>query len=424
MNRRWPLLAGLMAIAAPVAADPLDTFGFGARSAGMAGAMSAERSGLGALHANPAGLALGENSELAIGWGYGKMALELNSADADVLDAHGTELGLNIPFALGPLRAAFGTALYLPDQFFARIQLIPATEPHFVLLDNDVHRVVIEVAAALRLTDWLALGVGASILVDAAGNGIHFDVGVVGGQPVGQGGLDLALPTRVAPMFGLLVTPHPRVRIGASLRGELDLALQLGILANVDVAGVVTGDAVIDLRAVNFFTPLRIIAGVAVDVLPELTFSAEVVYQRWSAFHGGAPDVRILIALGITPPLVQTLFPADAFSDTYLPRVGIEWHPGDWSVRAGYAFEPSPVPAQTGLTSFADNERHLVALGGGVRVHPFPSVLPHPMTIDIGLQLHHLRDKLTVKDQALFPGAAFSSGGDIFRAAATLTLEL
>lgn len=412
-------------LAATAWGDPLDTFGFGARSTGMAGAVTASARGAAAAHTNPAGLALGDDAEILIGWGYGRMGLDVNGESAGILDTHGADLGLAIPFKIGGVPVSVGTALHLPDQFIVRVQLIPATEPHFVLLDNDVHRIVVEPVAAIRPWPWLALGAGASILADAVGRTIRFDVGVVGGQPLGQGALDVELPPRVAPIVGALIMPHERVRIGLAYRGEVDLAMRLGILANVDVAGVVTGDALIDIRALNYFTPRRVTGALSVDVLPELTLSAELAWLGWSQFEGGSPDVRILIALGISPPLISTLFPPDNFSDTLVPRGSVEWRiRPEVAVRGGYALEPSPVPAQVGLTSFADNERHVIALGAGFSLDVLRPILSHPLTLDIGLQLHHLRDKLTVKDQAQFPGAAFSSGGNIVRAAATLSVKL
>ena len=419
---KWLLLA--LFIPSVAAADPLDTFGFGARATGLAGAVTASSSGAAAAHANPAGLALAPTTELLVGYGYGRMGLQIDGEDARVLDAHGVDLGLSIPFRLGDVPIAVGAAIHLPDQFVARMQLIPATEPHFILLDNDVHRIVVEPVAAIRPFPWLALGAGASILADAVGRTIRFDVGVVGGAPRGQGALDVDLPPRVAPMAGLLVTPHPRVRLGASFRGAVDLSLRLGILANVDIAGVVTGDVLIDLRAANFYTPRRLTGAISVDVLPELTLSAELAWLGWSGFHGGAPDVRILVALGISPPLIDTLFPDDDFNDTLAPRASVEWRPGRAALRAGYALEPSPVPAQVGLTSFADNERHVFALGGGMSLDVLRPILAHPIRIDLGLQLHHLRERITVKTQEIFPGKAFSSGGDILRAALTLSVAL
>jgi long-subunit fatty acid transport protein len=326
------------------------------------------------------------------------------------------------------MHGAFGTALYIPDQFIARLQLIPATEPHFVLLDNDVHRLVAEPAVSLRVFPWLAIGFGLSMFTDVAGNGIQFDVGVSENGNVGQGALDVDQPSRIAPYAGILVIPIDAVRIGAVYRSSIDLSLRLGIVANVDVADVVTGDAIIDIRAINFYTPRRIALGVAVDVVPDVTLTAELAWVNWSRFRGGTPDVQILVNLGITPPLLHTLFPSDNFHDTWLPRFGAEWHAGlsslDFVFRTGYAFEPSPVPSQTGLTSFADNDRHIFAVGAGIKFRAFEPVLTRPLSLDLALQLHVLPERLTVKDQMVFPGAAFSSGGNILRGSVTLSVEL
>ncbi len=425
MNR---VLLVLVLCAARAGADPFDTFGFGARAAAMAGAATATARGAAGAHGNPAGIVLGEFAEVTLGWGYGRMALSLNGRPADTLDVHGLDLGVALPFKLGGVPCAFGVALYLPDQFVARLQLIPATEPHFILLDNDVHRLVAEPAISIRPVPWLALGAGVSLFTDVAGNGIQFDVGVSQNGPVGDGALDVNLPSRIAPYAGVMVLPTDFLRFGATYRSSLDLSLRLGIVANVDVADVVTGDAIIDIRAINFYTPRRVAFGAAVDVLPDLTVTAELAWVNWSRFHGGAPDVRILIALGITPPLMQTLFPADAFKDTLVPRFGAEWRAGltdlDLVLRSGYAFEASPVPAQSGLTSFADNDRHIFALGGGIKFHAFEPVLTRPVALDVAIQWHHLVERLTVKDQAVFPGAAFSSGGNILRGSVTLSVSL
>ncbi len=419
-------IAFLAALAAPAAAEPLDTFGFGARASSMAGATTAATRGSAATHANPAGVASIDDPEVTLGWGFGHMALSLSGRDARVLDPHGTDVGLAIPVRIGATTHAFGLALYLPDQFIARLQLIPATEPHFVRLDNDAHRVVAEPVYSLRLSPYFSVGAGVSVLTNVAGNGITFNVGIVGGEKVGESALDVSLPTSVTPLVGLLVTPTPRVRLGASWRGELDLGLKLDILANVDVAGVVTGDAIISLRAINYFTPHRVNAGIAIDVSEELTLTAEIGWQAWSRFKGGVPDLKVLVALGISPPLVPALFPEDHFEDTWSPRAGAEWQTRigrtDFAVRAGYAYEPTPVPEQTGLTSFADNARHVVGFGLGLTLRAFQPILTRPVSFDLGAQWHHLESRLTIKDQQMFPGVTLRSDGEIVRGAMTMTV--
>ena len=422
------LVATLAVLAVPAAAhaESFDSFGFGARSSAMAGAGAADTRGAAAAHTNPAGVASAKDPEVMLGWSFGHMALELSGRDARVLDAHGTDVGLAIPVEIGGMTHAFGLALYLPDQFVARLQLIPATEPHFVRLDNDVHRIVAEPVYSLKLSPYVSLGAGVSVLTNVAGNGITFNVGVVSGEKVGESALDVSMPTSVTPLVGVLITPTPRVRLAGTYRGELDLGLKLDILANVDIADVVVGDALISLRAINYFTPHRATAALAVDVTEELTVTGELTFQAWSRFRGGVPDLKVLVALGISPPLVEALFPEDDFEDTWTPRVGAEWKtrlgPTDFAVRLGYAYEPTPVPDQTGLTSFADNDQHVIGFGAGLTLRAFEPILTRPVTFDIGAQWHHLKSRLTIKDQTMFPGETFQSDGEIVRGSATMTV--
>ena len=55
------------------------------------------------------------------------------------------------------------------------------------------------------------------------------------------------------------------MRGGITYRGALALDLALDILANVQIAGVVTGDALVSLRASTYFTPARVTGGLAVE---------------------------------------------------------------------------------------------------------------------------------------------------------------
>jgi long-chain fatty acid transport protein len=414
-----------LAAPSPARANALDTFGFTARAGALGGAVCADAPGFAGAHHNPAGVALADDVQVSVGYGGAVAGLQLDGRDAQVTNPHGTSIGLALPAKLGGWTFAFGLALYMPDQFVVRIQLVPSTEPHFVLLDNNLEHIVVTPVLAVRPARWLAIGAGATILADAAGNGITFDVGVVGGDKVGKASLDVALPIRAAPVLGVQVTPHPSVRLGAAWRGEVDLGLKLDILANVDIAGAITGDTLISLRAINFYTPHKVSLGASVDVLRDLTVDAQVDWVGWSYFHGALPDLHTLANLSIAPPLVEALFPSPRFKDIWVPRLGVEWRRDvrprvGVAARIGYAFEASPVPPQRGLTSFADNDRHVVAFGGGVELRRLWRVLPKPLRLDFAMQLHQLVGRTTVKDPQLFPGQGFSSGGWLLHFSSTL----
>ncbi len=402
-------------------ADPLDEIGFGAAATGMANARAALATGAEAAHTNPAGIARITRPELLIGWQYSHQRLAINDHDAGVLDAHGTSIGLAVPFAIGGVQLATGVALYLPDQFLARIQLTPVSEPHFVRFENAAQRIVVEPVAAVSFGH-VAIGGGASLLADARSNDLTFDVGVIGGEKQGQASIDLALPLRAAPLVGIWYRPTPAIDLAATFRGELSLDLALDIQANVLVPGVITGDVQVLLRSVSYYTPMRAALAAAVHPSEDLAITGEVAWERWNALGSGVPALRVLIALDLAPPTVTTQRPPANFDDVFTARLGAEWTTGALRLRAGAAYLPSPVPAQTGLTSFADGARTLATLGLGYRIPP-GEILLEPIDLDVGFGWQHVQHQLVRKDFAMVPGGAFSSGGDIIGGNITTTVR-
>ncbi|HEY5927024.1 MAG TPA: hypothetical protein VIV11_35295 [Kofleriaceae bacterium] len=423
MNLRVvPALVVATGIVAPAAhADPLDEIGFGAAASAMANARAAVAIGAEAAHTNPAGIARITRPELLAGWQYSHERLELDGHDAGVLDAHGTSLGLAIPFAVSGLRVATGVALYLPDQYLARIQLTPVAEPHFVRFATAAHRIVVEPVAAISFGN-VAIGAGASLLADARSDRLEFDVGLVAGEKQGRANVDIGLPIRAAPLAGVWYQPHPIVELAATFRGELSLDLALDIETDVNVPSVVSGDVDVTLRSVSYYSPMRVALAAAVHPRADLVVTGELAWERWSALGSGVPDLSVLVALDIAPPLVDTMLPPANFRNIVSPRLGGEWTTGSWRLRAGAAYLPSPVPAQTGITSFADGARTVATLGAGVRIPP-NEILLQPIDFDFGVGWQHVMHDSVEKDMALVPGSAFSYGGNIVQANLTSTVR-
>lgn len=408
--------------------DAFDRFGFGARAEALGGAMVAEASGVEAAFYNPAGVPRTERVQALLGYGYGFTRLRLDGQDARVTSPHGTTLGLAVPIELGALRAAFGLALYLPDQYLARIQVTPPLQPHFVILGNEAQRLIVQPSLSLRWR-WLSVGAGVTVLADALGNGVQFDVGLQdpgdGGKQVGRGTLDVALPLRVAPVVGAQAQPLPWLRFGVMWRGKLDLRVKLDVAAHVDVAGAVQGDALISLAAVDHYMPQQLTLGLAADLLPSLTATAQLTWLDWSAFDGGIPELKLRLAFGITPSLPTEDLAALRFHDVWQPRLGVEWHRRvgpdiGLAARLGLSYQRSPVPDQIGATSFADNDTVLVATGAGIELPSLGALLARPLRLDLAFGWHELLPRGVVKDPALSPGRGFTSDGRILHLSASL----
>ena len=127
------------------------------------------------------------------------MALKIDGRDANVTSPRGTSVGIALPAHVGPFTAAFGLAVYMPNQVHRAHPARARDRAAFALLDNNLQHVVAQPVVALRFGHAFAIGAGASILADAAGNGVTFDVGITNGNKVGQAALDVTLPIRPRP---------------------------------------------------------------------------------------------------------------------------------------------------------------------------------------------------------------------------------
>ena len=150
-----------------------------------------------------------------------------------------------------------------------------------------------------------------------------------------------------------------------------------------------------------------------------------MAWVNWGAFDGGLPDLKLKLALSVAPPIVAAVLPSERFRDVWVPRLGLEYRRAVSSRvriagRVGYAFERSPVPDQTGVTSFADNDRSVIGFGAGVALAKLQPLLDGPLSLDIAVGWHELHPRSTVKDPSLFPGTSFTSEGRLVHLTATL----
>ncbi len=411
-------------------ADPTDIFGLDARGQSMANTMVALAKDWSASTHNPAGGAMADKIGFGIGYSYYQLKGTVNGQKAGIMDARGISFGLTAPFRIYKnLRAAFGITAHIPDYYLVRVQMTPAYEPRFVLLDNRPNRLVVTPTLSLRVWKYLSFGAGATILADAAGDGVVFDVGVKGGTKVGEAGVDIALPVRAAPTAGVMFGPIGGFSAGIAYRGELDLRLSLDILANVDVAGIVKGDAIIAMRAVNYFTPAKLTTGLAYSWKNALIVAASLTWYNWSSFEGGIPDLKVLVDLGLSPPMLQTTHPRDNFHDTVAAGLAGEYSfelekGHDFAVRAGYRFEPTPVPAQVGYSALLDNDRHAVTAGASYKIHKIAEVFPYPLQIDLAMQYHHLVQRTDERNlRWSSPMGTITYSGYIFGLSLSISME-
>ena len=408
-------LLGALWLRPAQAQAPQDLFGVDTRGQGTAGAslVTDPAPWAAALH-NPA--ALGDLTRLHLGWAYGYGyfgLLQVNAQDAGVLDARGVDLGLAVPLKRFwkkiPFPAGVGLSLHIPDQFVVRMQAIPASEPRYILLDNYPHR--LETAVSLGASPWkfLQVGFGLQMMVHLQGDDLHLGIGARSGRKFGEMMVDTTIPYGVVPQGGVILrgTFLPgalsTLRLGLFWREAYTLRVKMNIVADVDITGVVSGDTILFLKMTDHFTPRKIAVGAAWSLPGRLDLYAGLDFLQWSAFDGGISEYRMRLDFGINPPLVEIHYPDDHFRDVSVPRAGFTLHAGPVSFSAGYAFMPSPVPAQEGLSTLMDNDRHVLGLGLGVKLADGVSLWPHPIRLQSAFQYHQLVDRTELKVNATLP---------------------
>ncbi len=424
------LLAPALALAAtPALASPVDLFGFGARGQGLAGAVGADAEGFESVYYNPAGLAFDRRPTFALGYQLGSFELTLDGAPRDALDAPALSIGFGVPIPFGGVladRLSIGLGFTIPQTSILIADIARPSDPSFILVENRAQTVSIQAALGVRITDWLALGIGTLALAELDGeirvepnasgrigskvkDELIADYALVAGLMLRLFPFDTAAPTEptdltasptpaghtptsTAPGVGPLPQPQRHaLHIALTYRGESRADFNLPI--NADLGPdfgipipelVVNGTAQYDPAEIA----LEVAARLRLNTLDFLTIHAGASLDLWSAFP---------LPLAYSATREATIpQPQPDFSDVVSLKLGIE---GDFTVsaddrltvrpRLGFAYNPSPAPEQTGFHNHLDSDRMIFAAGFGFRWNQF--------RLDLAGQLHDLAERTHTK---------------------------
>ncbi|MCA9527591.1 MAG: outer membrane protein transport protein [Myxococcales bacterium] len=405
--RRLALTLAATALAGPAHANLFDVFGAGARSQAMAGAVAALAGDAMAAFHNPAGLTESP-SAFIVGvtglfnrtsilltprpLGYDPKGYGANpSARADTVEPPGTAgalLGLSAhPFSED---LAVGVAAFVPFEGFASLNTHFADEReqafsnrlHYELLGERLESEVITFALAWRLRSWLSMGLGLMILPGAK---VTAPVYARSATDLTQVDINARVGTEFSRALtaGLQVQPFEQLRVGVAFQDEV--RTRIHGRSEVQVRGDEEQGVVFqELDLVTAFSPLRATLGVAWVAEGGFTASLEGTYRAWSRYTDNHNE-------------------SGGFDDTVDAKAALEWPVGERTfARAGVSFTPSPVPAQTGRTSYVDNDRVGFGFGAGRDLQVFGQDL----TLDIAFQVQALLTEETRKARGAYPDCA------------------
>ncbi len=413
------LVCALGARARTARATAPGLFGYGPRSTALAQSDIAAAQPSSAAFTNPA-FACEPGTRLTYGYGHGWTHLTLDSHAIPYSDIAGTDLAMQAGWALGDRwRVGGGIAAHVPDRSLARISFRPGSEPAFVRFDPSSYRATFDLALSLRF-DALSVGAGASVLAGARGE-VRFLLGQDGNGTYADGDTSVTLPYDVAPTVGASVDLRS-ASVALRYRGAQSIELALATRADVAVSGnPLNGTTTVNVTGQSGYEPATWDLGARWDPIAGVRVHGALQLARWSEAPPAAADLSLDVRLGLTPGQWLARFVRPALRDTLSPRIGLLLEPEALqrrlALRAGYAYSPSPVPAQASLATGADAPAHIVAAGAGLDLGRVWGVA---LRSDAALQWWMLRDRTFDKPSEVLPFAHYRAGGRLIDASLAL----
>ena len=422
-------------------ANPLDTFGFGSRESAMGGAMVADTHSFAANYYNPAGLVSARGTELAIGYLHASQHLRINGLDNNVDPVKGVIGGIVAPGTFLGVPFAFGVAVHLPDDRLSRVHSLKDETPRWELYDNRSQLLFIATNLALRPLPWLDVGGGVAYL---AATTARMDISGTAIIPPGNPNdsqlrheVDGDLTTVRFPLAGLRIHLSDDVKLGMAYRGEskLDLKFSAYLHGAVDYSGIeVPATYELVSQTYDVFHPQQAVFGGSWRLDPRLLVNFDMTWVDWSAYERPISNSSTLLKvefedlpLDIPPSPKPTVAVDPEFHDRVNPRLGLEFltiaHPNfELPVRAGYVYERTPVPPQSGNTNSVDTDRHTLSAGVGLRLVNPSDILPGDLRLDVHAAYAILPERETHKSNPADFVGDYKASGSMLAVGATLAL--
>lgn len=276
------------------------------------------------------------------------------------------------------VNAPFGLSTEYDDGWVGRYNAIEST-----LKTTNINPLV-----AVKLNSWLSLGAGAQFqYIDAKlTRAIDFGsnlagLGVPGAVPFGSDGrVDLeADDWGIGFTVGALVEPIQGTRLGLSYRSQI----------NQDLGGDANfRDVPLVLQAIPAFqdqdatarlsTPGSIDLSVYHEINDRWAVMSDVQWTDWSQFE----ELRVNFdKAGVPDDVTQ-----EQWHDSWFYALGAQYKPIDsWTLRAGVAYDQTPVRDKFRTARLADQDRFWIAVGGSY-------AFSNSISVDLGYTHIFVRD--------------------------------
>lgn len=317
---------------------------------------------------------------------------------------------LALAFPIGRHRPlVLAGSVYLPFSTLLRVSGNPVNYPYYPLYTDISRNFAFAVGAGYELFNGLGVGLNfrsttksTAFYALRADNSVNYSASAVEGRSESR-------------ISASVVYDHERASSGGApyslgfmyrARSGLETRLSADITAFVPIQGV--------LNSVPSFTPAEWVLMGSWRPFDGYTFSADFAWVEWSAF------VSPYGSGNINTQVIGDARQEAGFRDIPVPRFGVEKESVETGAvlkrlryRAGYLYHPSPVPAQTGDSNFADSDRHLFSVGLGLGLQN-PWRDEGLIDVDLFFQYNWLKNREVRKLTSSNVGApGYTAGGKI-----------
>ncbi len=326
-----------------------------ATATGRGNATTATESSPASIVYNPGGIAIGDGTNVAV-------SATLITANGSYTDPAGSKTETDSDPALLPAAfithkitdmIAIGVGFHLP---FGLAISWPANSPQNEVIENQSLRTYfISPVVGVNLDKFVpGLSVGGGF--DIVPASVELTKAVVFGDTQGSahlGGTAVGFGGRLGAQF------RPRFAKGLSLGAMWRSKVTLDFTGTGDfdidpaLRGQLPPDGDISTRVV---LPQSIAGGVAYRPMRMLELEVDAVWMQWSSFK--SLDITLADMSVVTTP--------ENYKNTVSIRVGAEYTLDHvpLAVRAGYVYDPTPIPATTVSAQLPDVDRNVVTAGG------------------------------------------------------------
>jgi long-chain fatty acid transport protein len=350
-------------------------------------------------YGNPALLSYTRQRELSVGWQSVTFALNADGPNApgDVSEegVGGTFIGAVLPIPFGGFleeRVTLGLGVFTPSQLIARARVLYPERAQFPILTDRSQTLNFNMGLGVDIGHGIRIGGGALALAELTGTVV---VRTDSSGRVGTA-VDDQLIATYAPIVGVAYRLSDDTELGLTFRGALEADFDV-VVKVYDLGSLVVPD--LNISGVAQYDPLQVQAEVG-HRIDAWTLAGGVTWKHWSAFDGWQ---RATVECPASQPDCEALVPEDVgFHDIVVPRIGAMYDleldsNAKAQFRAGYAFEASPAPEQTGESNYLDSTRQIVSVGYGIELaEPLP-----PIRLDLFYQQHVLMSRKHTKDDTV-----------------------